>query len=62
MNEVIKDILNGMKQSKIEDVEGAMNYMDGYFSTVGWSLEKDEWNRMTKSEKEEVCKEMLSYI
>jgi hypothetical protein len=44
MNSVIKDLEDRFRSAGIVDVEGGLNFVDGYFSVAIWSLEKDEWN------------------
>lgn len=59
MNTIIKEIKFGLVEAKISDVDGAMNWLDGFFGQIGWCLEKDEWKRMSKWEKKKFCQKIL---
>ena len=62
MNYEINELIEMFKKNAIEDVEGGINFLDGYFSK-GWSYEGDEWNNhMTKAQKEVFVKRVLNYI
>ena len=61
MNSVIKDLKDGFRSSGIVDVEGGLNFIDGYFSVVIWSLEKDEWNAMSEDERIRFVSKLLNY-
>jgi hypothetical protein len=61
MNSVIKDLKDGFRSSGIVDVEGGLNFIDGYFSVVVWSLEKDEWHRMSDEERIHFITKLLNH-
>jgi len=61
MNSVIKDLLDGFRSAGIVDVEGGLNFIDGYFSVVVWSLEKEEWIRMSDDERIRFVSKLLNH-
>lgn len=44
-NGELNHILKCLQESKAKTVEDGLNVLDGYFSTVTWSLLKDEWTK-----------------
>lgn len=38
-----------------DDASEVRNVLDGYFRTVVWSLEKDEWDNWTDDVKNQFC-------
>lgn len=41
--------------------DDAMNVIDEYFSRIIWSLEKDEWERMSRTEKHSLLKKIIKW-
>lgn len=52
-------IQEGINEAKINDVEGCINYIDGYFNVVTWSIEKEEWLNMSMEEKKVFCETLM---
>jgi hypothetical protein len=61
MNSVIKDLEDRFRSAGIVDVEGGLNFVDGYFSVAIWSLEKDEWNGMSEEEQIRFVSKLLNH-
>lgn len=62
MKAELSEIIAGFKAAQIYDVDSGLNFLDGYFTAITWSMEKDEWKAMSEEEKRKFVQAILKHI
>lgn len=63
MNHELKQMIDYVRSNTTEITnESVYEAVQKYFSEIVWSIEKDEWNRMSANEKKDFIRSVVTYI